>query len=246
MGAESRPVFGVKEPNDQIRRARELVERSNEALRRSSTPFSEAYLNGHVKIALRCTSGHLTNYGILLEARPYGNNFQSATVQSGIHDNRVRSGISGQKAPMLPRLVEVVEFKQMGVPSIPRFERFDDSDVGYGKSLYLFKAPIFGPERGFVSGNGEIHIFGPRMAVALGERDGENVQTAPDTMDDRSGVGAQDEWYRLYIAEAEKVLAGLRIDITEDCKRITFLPVCSPPLQIWEIGFGPLDSGFSL
>jgi hypothetical protein len=92
-------------------------------------------------------------------------------------------------------------------------------------------------------GDGEINVFWRRVAVSLGERHSENVQATSDAVNDDAGLGIDDVGYGFHIAEAQKFLGRVQIDIGKDFIRAAVVPSVDLPLQDWEIGYGPIDSG---
>jgi hypothetical protein len=149
---------------------------------------------------------------------------------------------------MLPHYVEIVESDEHGViPSTPRLQFFDDRLIGSGKPLYRFTSGVFAcREIGAVPANGKVRIFGCHVAIALGQSVDEDIQAAPDGVDDEADFRIDDRRRQFYIAQANNLIAHLRIKLFGPAIGGILTPGYEPGLENAELGFGPLNARVSV
>jgi hypothetical protein len=148
---------------------------------------------------------------------------------------------------MLPHNVECVEVKQVRVPSRPRLQIFDDFPIGGTQQFYLFTSRVLSVPKPVRRGaDGKLSMFCARMAVASGERIGENVQATPKTVDNEARFGVHDSGQWLDIGQLEKLLGALRIYLLDDFVWGELRPGFDSPFKNFELGVGPFNSGVSV
>jgi hypothetical protein len=242
-------ALGCVEPlDDRVRKARELVKRSDDQFTRNGPNLIERYVKGDLNIACIFVGVGRRHYGVVLKACPNATKFDPTPSGCASDHNELRRGRDSDQAPVLPQYVEIVESDEHGViPSTPRFQIFDECLISSGKPLYRFTSRVFPMEELIAAGaNGKTSIFWCRMAVALGEGVYENVQAAADCVNDEPNLGVNDGRRQLNIAKANNLLAHLRAKFFGETIRGVLTPGYEPPLQRIELGFGPVNIGLSV
>ena len=124
---------------------------------------------------------------------------------------------------------------------------FDDSLIGLGKPLYFFQdAALRIQEIGLTLPDGEVGVSWFDVSVARGERASKNIETAADTVNDCASLGVDDGIGRREVAYPVELFSGLRIGIDHDGIRLVSPPRDDTFLQLWQLGYGPIDSSFSV
>ena len=111
-------------------------------------------------------------------------------IQSDPADRKTGITIDDKKILMLSHNVHLMESVERVIPSVVWSETFDSSAVLSGKPLYLFKSSIKRINKiANASRNGEINVFYARCAVALGQRNDQQVEAAADAVYDSPSLG---------------------------------------------------------
>lgn len=185
------------------------------------------------------------NYCFLIEAIPVSDVDRCPAKSIKANPPWKHEGVD--QAAVFPGEVQIVEGADKVIPSRVRGEVFDDALVDLGKPLYLFQDFAFGVhEIGFRLPNGEIGTLGFREAVTLGQSTSQQVKAATDAVDDGSGFCIDDRIERLDFREAVQLFAGLRIGISFHGVGRAPTPLNDAFLKHWELGYGPIDSSFSV
>jgi hypothetical protein len=105
--------------NDAVRQASELTERWNDWLAMEKRGFAERYLCGHVKIAIRRTDVGKPCYGAIFEPRP-------------------KRRVDLDESLVLSSDVHLVDGAEQIIPSLVRFQRFEDEPTTVSEPLFSF------------------------------------------------------------------------------------------------------------
>lgn len=238
--AQSTPA-SVEEHDDVIRKAAELVKRSNEMSANSKRTLIEQHMNNYMKIAVRCADVGPPYYGFTLKSWPVGASQSQSFEKFPSYRRKERIvKLNIDESLMLPEYVQIVQCNENMISSSPRFEIFDDRAFPLRKDIYCFVSLIVPlDEMRTTFCDGEISVFVARPAVALCNCCNENVETASDATDDCPGFSIDHRVKRFYISEFKKLLPLLRISLTDNMVTGTIAPGFNSVLKNWELGYGP-------
>lgn len=241
-----RPALTIEEPDNRSRKAREIAERGNDWFARRDIDFIEDYRSGKIEIGLWCSFGVQAQCGFAIsgiqEELPHGG---KVVINAKSSEAPARSSRGyGQQRMMFPLDVQLMEGPQGVVPSLVRFQRFDNCSFGVGERLYEF-LPLVGlcGERAGVPRDGEINLIGIRYAVALGERGGEDVERTADSVNVRSNLDVERERQRLFFDHHNDIVSSLTFHLFHGYAQIIASPSAQSALKGWQIGHGPIDGG---
>src|SRR5271165_2485776 len=99
----------VEQLDDRVRKARELVKRSNDHFTQNGTNLIERYVKGDLNIACIFVGVGRRHYGVVLKACPNATKFDPAPPRCASDHNELRRGCNCDQAPVLPHYVEIVE-----------------------------------------------------------------------------------------------------------------------------------------
>lgn len=238
VGTES----GVEEVDDRIGKIRKINEGVAESLSRDWGRLGKLYLDGKINIAVRHVGAGDRDDGVLFEAWPVGGENEAVFNGCPRYRGHSRHGLSDKKSSVFPRTVEIVQCEEKVVPSLVRLEIFDRRTICVGKPLYLFYSSI--GEGGSAIKDGEVNVFWLDSAIALGQGHGKKIKAASDAVEDGSYLGVESQWDGFHIAKANELLAGLRIEITDNRIWLVPSPSLVPFLKDWEVGYGPGNASF--
>jgi len=227
----------VEHFNDRVRQVRKLVQRCNNLPAWEVVGFAQAYLRGEINVGLRCTLGEETDFGFIISAarRP---------TDSG---NDAWSGVHGQQTLMLSHNVEHMKGVKQLIPSLVRFQLFDDISFRCGERLYEFTPLVVSPGEflGAV-GNREVSVVNKRLAVAVSERRSENVETASDRVEVSASFDLESQRQRLFFNRHEGIVRGMKWLLSDGHVQVLIKPNIKALLEGWELGFGPTDRGLGV
>lgn len=236
-------VGRVEVPNDRVREARELAERSEDALSEQVRGrFIEAYISGEFKVGLRCTLGQAANYGFTLSAfRRTGGSFETRPL--GVADPQGNGNDDNGEQPLvLADNVEQMEGVQKPIPSLVRSERFYDLSYIGGEGLYEFVPLVIAPFKVIETGrHRKVSIVKKRWAVAHGQGGGKNIEAAPNSIDVRPGFDVEAEGKRLFFERYHLVVRNVRWKIFNTHIDVSVEPTIQSLTEGWEMGYGPVD-----
>lgn len=238
------PLGGVEQVDDRIRKAREIADRGCEVFAMHRASFIERYMKADAHLAVRHRGVGRYQYGFLIKAFP-ATIREGGTAKSGSTHTAAKSeGI--KEAAVFPGSIEVVEGEKQIIPSWVWPEVFDDVLVDLGKPLYLFEGSGIGISSELLKAlpEGEVGGFGIREAVALGQ--GQQIEAASDTVNDGPCFRIDNGVNRLDISKAVELFTGLRIGINAHGIGFISFPRDNTLLQDWDLGYGPIDSSFSV
>jgi hypothetical protein len=232
--------ISIEQIYDPVRKAGELTQRWNDWFRLKRLSPCQRYLNGEFGLAISRVGINPHQDGLVFRALIGGefvgpNRAKCAAAQSEMDV----VGVNGEQALMLSRNVHLMEGVERVIPPLVRRESFDGRPVLSGKPLYVFRTRV--REHGGARGNGEGYVFYIRSAVALGERDGQDVEAAADAVYDRAGLGVDEKRERISDLVLEGMLAALRIEISHEFVGARFLPGFDASGQSFELGYGPIN-----
>lgn len=208
--------------------------------------ISDSYLQGKLNICFRSIDVDSRNYGVLIKSLPLGQKLQPLVDVPGSNKDRSRSDNWIKKPLVFPREVETVQGENKIIPSFVRLETFNSNLIGAGKPLYLFYSVVHWiRESGDVPPNWKVNTFGITYAVALGKSDSQDIKAASDAVNNDPNLGTNDKGNGLHIAKANELLAGVRISVKKEGIGVTCLPFSNSLSQNWEVGYGPINCGFS-
>ncbi len=238
-----RPVL-TEQLDDRLRKAREIAERGHDWLVGDQRSFVERYVEGSLKLAFWRTDWRPGDYGVILEAWPNGWKFHArCRPNASAWDNS-----DGDQAPMLASDIKCVESDQGIIPSRIRLHRFEDSGHSGGKGLYEF-APFVIPLHPSVGAlrDWKVDVVLPKFRVAVGDSRRENIKATAKPVDDRPDLSVDNAWKRFGDAKLNEMLSRLRVRIVPDQLKCGTLPPSLKPLfEGWELGYGPIDTSFSV
>lgn len=244
-----RPALGIEETDDRVRKAREIAQRGNDWFASRDVDFIEDYCRGKIEIGLWCSFGIEAQCGFAIssieEIFPHG---EEVVVDAKASQAPARSPRGyGKQRLMLPFDVQLMEGPQIVVPSLIRFQRFDDRSFGIGERLYEF-LPLIVPrcERAGIFGDGEINLVGVRHAVALREGGGKDVEGATDGIDVCSHLDVERKRQRLFFDHHYDIVSSMTFQLFHDHAEVVASPSVQSALKGWQIGYGPVDGGLSV
>jgi hypothetical protein len=247
MGEREIFLGAVERPDNRVSKAREISERANDSLIRDWARVGDSYLKGHINIAIRRVTSSDRKYGVLFESIPPRDELQTLFQRRRANSDHLGNGICSKQTPVFPRQVECVKYEEKIVPAIVRLEIFNSQLIGNGQPLYLFYRPVRGIiEGGGILPDGEVDIFWTDCAVASRKSHGKNVQTTPYAVYDDACLRVEQPWERLHVAEADNLLRGISIEISEQRIGLVIEPNVNALLKNWEIGYGPINSSFGV
>lgn len=256
----SRSVEGA---DDRVRQARELTERANYLWRFGGSGFIERYLRGELELVVRRSVPGQTKYGFVIRAQSpsskedevpqfepcryiaekvLSDGLQSPASRS-IGDFILRGNNYIQQSSMLSHDVEVMEGEKRFIPSLIRFQRFDDRALGAGKPLYKFRSLIFScREISSAGSHRELRIFGFTYAVTDGESRGENIETAADCIDINAGLDIERERERRFHLDYDGAWRHWRFKLFDTEFDISAEPGFDLFRKGWQLGYGPINA----
>jgi len=239
----------IEFPNDRVRKCGELVQCYNDLPMVEVSGFIQAYLHGEINLGIRCALGDETNYGfIIAAAHPAGSDWRKRLAQSPGHETQLGgSDFDSQQALMLADNVEQMEGVKKVVPSLVRFQRFDDGLFRCGERLYEF-VPFVVPcvEVGSTRSDWKVSVVNQRLAVAVGKGRGENIETAPNGVDVNASLNLERQRQRLFFDRQKDILRSIRWQLFASHVNVVFEPSIQSYLEGWELGYGPIDRGPSV
>jgi hypothetical protein len=238
----------IEQLDNRIRKARELTERCNNFPMFEVAGFVQAYLHGELELGVRDTLGEEPNYGLVISAAyPTGNE-----GPEGLHFNPYdiqlrRKNIDGQKALMLSHNVEQMEGVKKFIPSIVRFQRFDDRAFPLGEPLYEFTPLVaVAGEDGSTVDDGKISIVNKVLAVAVSERRSEDIEATSDSINVGAGLDLECQRQWRFLNSNDEIVRGIRWQLFDDHLNVFIEPSIKARFEGWELGYGPIDRGLGV
>ena len=221
-----------------------ISERSCEIVAARMVGFVERYLHGDGYIAIRHRSVSRRHYGFLLKIASVPDHW-SARRNSGppisvVKMDALWKHIGVEKPTMFPGQVHIMESAQEWVASWMWGQIFDDVLVDLSKPLYVFPGATSRIEEvGLILPDGEMSTLGFGGAS-------EDNEAAPDAMNHDPDFRMDERVERFDLSEAVALFRGLRVGL--DFHGVW--PIPSPNryafLERFDLGYGPIDSGFSV
>lgn len=224
----------------------ELGDRRNDLPVWEVKGFAQAYLHGELDPGLLCALGEKPNYGLIISALAHPARREKCEILGDISPSRNRHvaghDFGGQQSHVLADNIEIVEGVKKIVPSLVRFARVDDTSFLGGDGLYKF-VPFVSPADPdlLARHNWEVSVINKRLAVALGKRGRENIETATDSVDVRASLNLECERERRFFLCNENIIRNVRWLLSEHQLNVVVEPSIQTLLKGWEIGFGPVD-----
>jgi len=236
----------IEKSDDAARKARELVESFNESYFSTSLDLIERYVRGYFQIGFRVPTRETPHYGFVVSAlRPF-KKFDGKDISTARHDG-LGAGDDREQPSMLACDVEAMEGPQPRIPSLIRFQAFNDATFAIGKPLYEFGPFISPGEKGdFAFSNGKIHITMPRYGEAVIEAGRQNIQTASDCADINTGFDRERERKRLFLDNYYELFLRCRIRMNRLYADVSFKPGVDARIEGWELGYGPVNGGLGV
>lgn len=209
-------VTSAEQLDDRARKARELVKRRNDWLRREYAGPPKRDLDAEQNIVMRRFGGNPRQHDAVFQIkdgriRKFGIDADTPKTPS------LGSGSGMQNLPMFSLNVEIVDgVKQVVSPTV-RQEIFDSMNIFGRKLLYFFQSPIAVVEkRSAASTDWKVDVFWIGVAVSLGEADGQQIERTAHHVDDDPNFGADDPREWMPDIEFQRVLSALRIELGDD------------------------------
>jgi len=153
--------------------------------------------------------------------------------------------IDREQSVVLTHNIELMECPKGVIPSLIRFQRFDDTTFHVGQPLYKFRALVItAPKLIQGTGDWEIDPVWVRYAVAVRQSTREDIKGASDDVDIGTRFDAERERERLFFNRYYDIVRGMRIHLFESYADICLEPRSELVLKGWEIGYGPINGGF--
>jgi|ERR1700674_3092634 len=239
-------VVLVEQFNDTARKASEMLKRFDDCLADANRSFIERYVSGKLHIGLCRASGDEAQWGFLIYRRDAVDGFESPPTLA-VNPERLCTNTDREQAAMLTHDVELMEGPQRCIPSLVRFQRFDNATFAGGKPLYKFSTLIATrTKRSPAFGDRKIHIFGSRYAEAVSERCGENIKTTADGVDVRTDFDNERQREQLFLDRYYHQVLGCRVYINHVGVDVCFDPDMEPLLEGWELGYGPVNASLGV
>lgn len=235
-----------EEIDDRIRKAREIADRCREINVIRNASFIERYVREEAYIAVRHCGIGPKKHGALLKAAIPREHWGRLIANPEISYRAWPNGC-GEQSAVFPGEIQLMEGTQAIIPSRVWLQTFDDSLIDLGKPLYVFEGPGLGiVEFGHALPNREMSLPVVREIVSCGERAGENVETASNAVNDHASFGIDYRGNGFDLGEAVELFAGLRIGIDRYGIGFVLSPRDDAFFQHWQLGYGPIDSSFSV
>jgi hypothetical protein len=172
----------VEQPDDRLRKVRELTQCWKDQLAVEKLGFVERYIQKKLNLVVRRRGIPGRQHGIVFYAHP-GIDSHSGRIAVRGDGEGLGGAENCDQSPVLSRNVQVVKGGKRIIPSIVRLEMFDDHLMGVRKPVYLFVSPVFlCKELPRAAADWKVDVFWRHCAVSLGESDGEHIQTAPNAV----------------------------------------------------------------
>jgi len=236
----------LEQTDDGIRKAREIVEWSNNRLPRRQVSIIDRYIRGDLKIALRRSIIEKSEYGFLIEPERHQRNrnkIEESLLGSG-QTHCARSNFDIDQFPMLTHDVELMQGVERFVPSIIRFQRFNLCSLDIWQPFYKFMSLIAtGGEGVGAAGDWKIGVVWPTRAVAYCERRREHIQTAANGMDVHAEIDIERERQESFLRAHYDAVRNWRFRLFDAYVDVIGEPGGHPLFEGWEVGYGPIDAG---
>ena len=235
--------------DDAICKARELAERCNNFPMFEVEGFIQAYLHGELKLGVRRTFGEKPNHGFIVSAwPPTGNNRREGAFHFNPNDAEIyRTNLDREEALMLSHNVEQMEGVKQFIPSIVRFQRFDDRAFPCGERLYEFTPLVaVAGEDGSTVDDGKISIVNKVLAVAVSERRSEDIEATSDSINVGTGLDLECQRQWRLLNSSDDIVRGIRWQLFDDHLNVFIEPSIKARFEGWELGYGPIDRGFGV
>lgn len=241
----------VEVSDDGLGDVRELVERCNNLPMWEVCGFIQAYLRGDLNLGLLYTLGDQTNYGFIWSAaheagtRNGSECFRGAPPAGNL--NLSRLDIDGHQSLVLSDDVQQMEGIQKSIPSLVRFQRFDDTSFLDGEGLYEFM-PLVIPSRELLlaGSDGKVSIVNKRLAVAVRQCAGEDIEAATNGINVSASLDLERERQRLFFSSQNNIIRDIGWRLFDDHIEIVFKPGIRCLSEGWEFGYGPIDRRLSM
>jgi hypothetical protein len=235
----------VEQFDDRLRKAREIVERSNNRFSFRHPRFVDRYREGTCNVGLRRALADECQYGFVISAYPSGGDRMDRASPAG-YSEKCRSRLDSKQSAMLAHDVELMEGPQKVIPSIIRFQRFDDVSFGRGKPLYAFETGERVDKVVEAAVNREVGFRVLTFAVARRERAGEDIQATANRVDVSPCLDIECQRQRLFFDRYYELVRNIRIRVFEGYFNIEMEPGVDPFVEGWELGYGPVNACLSV
>jgi hypothetical protein len=234
----------IERVDDARRKARELTNRCNNLPAFEVFGFAQAYLRGEMKLGMLHRLGNKTDGGFLIAAlHPTGGD-GAKFVHLGVGGDAVWSDGNAQEPRVLSDNVKIVEGIDKPIPSAVRFQIFDDKSFSLRERLYEFGTLVLPPSKArFALRSGEISVICKVLAVAVGERDRENIQAAANHIDVSASLNLELQRKGSFYDRHHEIIDGIVWRLFDDRIDVILEPGIETLLEDWELGYGPIDRG---
>jgi hypothetical protein len=247
-GEAGAPALGNIEQGDNLlRKASKLTQRCNNLPMFEVAGFVQAYLCGELRLGLFNRLGDEPKGGFVISALHPTLRDSGEIFESSRNREHMGSNVDIQEPLMLSSNIKIVEGEDKFIPSVVRFQRFDDKSFSVRDRLYEFGTLVITCDKDIVTlDDREVCVVNKVLAVATGERCGENIQAAPNCIGVSSDLDLERQRQRGFSGVYNEIISGIFWNLFDDHLQVVVEPSIKPRLKGWELGFGPIDRGLSM
>lgn len=209
----------------------------------SSGSFIEAYARGVMHLGALCAFEKKPQYGFTWVADPTSRDGPESLAYPKPTDRGFCwSDIGGQKTLMLPCNVQLMASPERSIPSLVRFEIFDDVPASPGQLPYKFEAPVIS-SRKVVStpSHGEINSVRVEDHFAFGNGTRQYVQTTSDGVNIGACLDAELQRQKAFFSHYNGIVSRWGWAIYDNYFEVIIEPSAKNSLKGWEFGYGPFN-----
>lgn len=242
----------VEQLDDRVCKAREIVERFNDTDRQSERGFIDRYALRDFEIICRPVMngpvGKRSEECLVVCRNDQSAKFWSESLTRKTWRDTKACGIQDNlKEPMVfPLDVELMKEPKTFIPSLVRLQRFDESSFRLGEPIYKIMSLILArSESTQTLGYREPRVFGIDYMVPSRERDGQNIQTASESIEVSPELNIEGERERLLLDDYQRIVSGWRWQLFDNHLHVSGKPGIEVGPESWEFGYGPINACLS-
>jgi hypothetical protein len=245
--AAGAPELEVVERVDDVRRGTRKLANPRDNLPMSGVAgFVQAYLNGDLNMGMFRRLGDQSDGGFVISARRPARRYGGNLTHLGASSEAIGLGSDLQKPCVFTNNVKLMHGVEQAtyvvVPSVVRFQGFDDKSLSIRERLYEFGSLRTTCGEYFISLNDwKVNVINKVLAVTISECHGENVQATADRININSGLDLERQRQRLFLDKHYDVICGITWQVFDDRIRVDIDPSIKASLKGWELGYGPID-----
>lgn len=234
---------GVEPPDDLVRRVGELPQRHKNWPPIGERSFVKAYLDGEIRFCVR-PRRDAAQWSAVFQHAPLENPMRFGVMPPASNVKGADFDVGVHHPLMLSDAVKVVQGVERVIPSLVWLELLDDRAVGLGKPAYFFDDwPTTigtGVESFMAGGDGKVSISWPYVAVSLGQCDGQDVQAAPNHIENCASLRIDHGVQFRHHGRLDDFVSGISISLSDSAVWISALPCNNSFSQGADLGYGPI------